>query len=213
MTFALVSGDSANICLTGSGSRNPLAFSVGTRDRGARLSFYPRTAPPPPLLRRRVSKIPLHSKSRNSRSLALRLRIDPSHPAETWELPGTAFSSCIMGADDPTDAALAAGDPIAAESQHPAADQAGADSLGADSLGADHPAADHPTMDHPAADQDQIKPDDEQTSGDPYLATVDRLSLVSWGDGSGPSLPSVADDDSSMVSAWPGRRAPSFLAY
>lgn len=55
--------------------------------------------------------------------------------------------------------------------------------------------------DHPAADQGQLE--EHLLAGD-YLATVDRLPLVSWGDGSSPSLPSIASRETTLVSALSG---------
>ena len=39
-----------------------------------------------------------------------------------------------------------------------------------------------------------------QETEPPHLTTADLLSLVSWGDGSAPSLPSVASSETMMVS-------------
>lgn len=74
------------------------------------------------------------------------------------------------------------------------------------SMGADDPIPDAPPAtghatadsDHSAADQGQPV---EQQPTDDYLATVDRLSFASWGDGSHPSLPSIAGSETTFVSA------------
>jgi hypothetical protein len=59
--------------------------------------------------------------------------------------------------------------------------------------------ADDSNVQAPAAgDQGQLE---GRLLPDHYLATVGRLSLVSWGDGSSPSLPSIASEENTFVSA------------
>ena len=69
----------------------------------------------------------------------------------------------------------------------------------------------HPAQEESGTTAPEADGPEERPSGDEYLTTLDRISLVSWGDGSAPSLPSLADDETLIVCAFMSYRLLSFI--